>query len=110
MAKSLTDKTLTGINWNMTKTYGKAILNIVVGIVLSRLIPPKEFGLLGMTVIFTGLADLFSTLGMGASIVKLKKLSNDHIRIATSTTIVLGFLFFAVFGLSLHGLPDFMIS
>ena len=50
-----------------------------------------------MTVIFTGLADLFSTLGMGASIVKLKELRNDHIRIATSTTIVLGFLFFAVF-------------
>ena len=97
MAKSLTDKTLTGINWNMAKTYGKTMLNIVVGIVLSRLIPPKEFGLLGMTVIFTGLADLFSTLGMGASIVKLKELGNDHIRIATSTTIVLGFLFFAVF-------------
>jgi PST family polysaccharide transporter len=97
MAISLTDKTISSINWNLTKTYGKAGINIIVGIILARLLPPADFGLLGMTVIFTGLADLFSTLGMGASIVKIKELNNTHISVATLTTVILGILVFTIF-------------
>ncbi len=97
MPKSLTDKTLHGVNWNLAKTYGKTVLNIIVGIVLARLLPPSDFGLLTMTFIFIGLADLFSTLGMGASVVKQKNLTKAHIATATTITIILGFLIFAIF-------------
>ncbi|MBK7978533.1 MAG: lipopolysaccharide biosynthesis protein [Ignavibacteriae bacterium] len=97
MQKSLTDRTLTGINWNVLKIYGKAGINIIVGVILARLLPPSDFGLVGMTVIFTGLADLFSTLGMGSSVIKLKFLSDTHIYIATLTTTLLGIIIFFIF-------------
>ncbi len=97
MPKSLTDKTLSGINWNMAKTYGKTVLNMIVGIVLARLLPPTDFGLLAMTFVFIGLADLFSTLGMGASVINQKNLTGAHIATATTLTIILGLTIFTVF-------------
>jgi O-antigen/teichoic acid export membrane protein len=97
MSKSLTDRTLSGINWNFIKTYSKSVINIVVGIVLARILPPEDFGLLGMVVVFTGLADLFATMGMGASIIKFKDLTYNHICVGTTFTVLLGFLVFGIF-------------
>lgn len=107
MAKSLTDRTLTGVNWNIAKTYGKTIVNIVVGIILARILPPEDFGLIGMTVIFTGLADLFTTMGMGASVIKIKNLTNNHIRVATTFTISTSIMVFLIIWFSAPFISDF---
>ena len=107
MPKSLTDKTLSGVNWNLAKTYGKTVLNIIVGIILARLLPPTDFGLLKMTFIFIGLADLFSTLGMGASVVKQKNLTDIHIATATTVTILLGISIYIIFYFSAPLIAEF---
>jgi O-antigen/teichoic acid export membrane protein len=107
MTKSLTDKTISGINWSFLNTYGTAVVNIIVGIVLARLIPPQEFGLLGMTVIFTGLADLFVSLGMGPSIVRLKELSEAHIRVGATLTIYASILIYIVFWFASPSIASF---
>lgn len=107
MNKSLTSQTISGVNWSLIKTYSKTVINIMVGVVLARLLPPSDFGLLGMTVIFTGLADLFSTMGMSASIIRVKELNKTHIRIATSSTIILGLLVYSVFYLSAPYIAEF---
>ena len=88
MSKSLTDKTISGLNWNFISNNSAAVINIFVGIVLARILVPKDFGLLGMTYVFIGLAELFVTMGMGASVQRIKELTDDHIRIATTFTIL----------------------
>lgn len=97
MDKTLTERTLSGLNWSFLKTYGNAIINIIVGIVLARLIPPQEFGLLGMTLIFTGLADLFVSLGMGPSIIQLKELKEEHLRVGLTFTLSSSVLMYLLF-------------
>ncbi|MCA9749116.1 MAG: lipopolysaccharide biosynthesis protein [Romboutsia sp.] len=97
MNKSLTKRTLSGLNWNMLNNYVNAVITTIIGIILARLLEPKEFGLVGMVFVFTGLADLFSTLGMGKSIIRLKNLNEDHIRTATSVTILSSIIIFIIF-------------
>lgn len=98
MTKSLTDRTLSSLNWNFLNTYSKAFTTVIIGIVLARLLTPNDFGLIGMVVVFTGLADLFATLGLGKAIIKLKNITEYHIGIATTLTIcssiVIYFLFY----------------
>jgi len=107
MTESLTDKTVAGLNWSFLKTYGISIINIIVGIVLARLIPPQEFGLLGMTVIFTGLADLFVSLGMGPSIIRLENLTKEHIRVGVTVTTVLSILIYVIFWFAAPYIAEF---
>jgi O-antigen/teichoic acid export membrane protein len=107
MNKSLTDKTLSGVNWSFLNTYSNAIITTIIGILLARLLLPKDFGLIGMVVIFTGLADLFSTLGMGKSIIRVKNLSEDHITTATTVTMCSSILIYLVFYFSSPAMGEF---
>src|SRR3990172_9640681 len=97
MSKSLTDKTISGLNWNFANTYSNAIITTIIGVVLARLLTPKDFGLIGMVVVFTGLADLFATLGLGKLIIRMKNINEDHIRTATTVTVCSSILIFLIF-------------
>lgn len=94
---SHTDRTIRGVNYNFLNTAGKTILHFIVGIVLARLILPADFGLLGMAYIFIGLANLFSTLGMGSAIVQKSNLNNEHIRIAATLSLLLSLIIYIAF-------------
>lgn len=89
-SKSLTQRTLSGLNWKFLSTVVQVVLTFAVGVVLARLIPPEDFGLLGMALIFTGLASLFTTLGMGPAIVQRQALTDAHIRTAVTLSTLLG--------------------
>src|SRR3989304_4830026 len=97
MSKSLTDKTLSGLNWNFLGNYILVIIHTIVGIILARLLTPQDFGLIGMVVIFTGLADLFATLGMKQSIIRIKNINENHLRVATTITLSSSILLYFIF-------------
>ncbi|OGU65388.1 MAG: hypothetical protein A2W30_09065 [Ignavibacteria bacterium RBG_16_36_9] len=97
MSQSLTDKTISGLNWNFVNTYSSAIISTIIGVILARLLTPKDFGLIGMVVVFTGLAELFATLGLGKSIIRMKNINEDHITTATIVTVCSSILIFLVF-------------
>lgn len=107
MKKSLTAETLSGINWTITKTYVKALISAIVGIILARILPPSEFGLLGMTVIFIGIADLFATLGINAAVVKIKDINEYHLNGARLSVFLLGLLMFFFFFFTSPYIADF---
>lgn len=107
MSKSLTDKTLSGLNWNLLNTYSNAVITTIVGVVLARLLTPRDFGLLGMVLIFTGLADLFASLGMGQSIIRIKNITDHHIRTATTITITSSFIIYFIFYFTSPLIADF---
>ena len=104
---SHTDRTLRGVNYNFLNTAGKTILHFVVGIILARLILPADFGLLGMAYIFIGLANLFSTLGMGSAVIQKSNLNNEHIRIAATLSLLLSLLIYVSFWLFSPLISDF---
>lgn len=105
--KSLTDKTIAGLNWNIARNNSNAIINIAIGILLARLLVPQDFGLVGMTVIFTGLADLFVTLGMGSSIIRIKDTTEEHIKTATTVTILASVIIYILFWFAAPFIAEF---
>ena len=58
------------ISWTAIAQVIRQCAQLIVGIILARLLTPEQFGLVGLTIIFTGFAALFTDLGLGAGLVQ----------------------------------------
>lgn len=67
---------------------------IVVGgfIALSRLMPPEQFGVVGIATIFTGFALIFTELGLGPAIVSRSMLTAGLVSTASAINVLSGLL------------------
>lgn len=75
---SLRDKTLAGIGWAGIARALKEILHFGISIALARMLTPNAYGLLGMIIVFTGFAQLFTNPGFGDAIVQREDLKEGH--------------------------------
>lgn len=71
-------KTVTGVAWSFGGRVLKVGMHFVISIVLARLLTPDDFGLLGMIVVFTGFAALFTDLGFSAALVQRPEVEERH--------------------------------
>lgn len=67
---SLTDKTVHGLWWSFLETIGLQGTRFIIGIVLARLLVPEQFGLVGMLMIFTAVAQSLLDSGFGAALIQ----------------------------------------
>lgn len=95
-AASHKQRTLSGIAWNFIAVFGQTILTLGTGIILARILTPEDFGVLTIATVFIGIADLVSSLGMGAAIIQRKELTPLHLRTATTLSILTGGALFLV--------------
>ncbi len=56
--------------WTSIQTFGNQIVGFLVSIILSRLLLPAEFGLIGMIGIFMGISGALINSGLGASLIR----------------------------------------
>ena len=76
---SIKKSTLEGLKWVSIGQFIKYPLQIVVSIYLARLILPESYGLVGMVMVFVGLAALFIDLGLGSAIIQRKEISLEQL-------------------------------
>jgi PST family polysaccharide transporter len=76
-------------------------------IVLVRLLTPEAFGLVGMTVIFTGFANLFSSGGLGSALVQKKNLEERHLYSVFWLNLAVGLSMTGIFVLTAPFIADF---
>ena len=88
--RSLTKRTLSGLKWSYVAAIAEGLLSLLLLATLSRLLRPADFGLLAIALIFIELAETFSKLGVGPSIVQRLNLTDRHIEIAFTLSMVLG--------------------
>lgn len=67
---SLKHKTVRGLWWSFLETIGLQGTRFIIGIVLARLLFPEQFGLIGMLMIFTAVAQSFLDSGFGAALIQ----------------------------------------
>ena len=67
-------------------------------LVIAKLLLPEEFGLIGMAVVFTGLVNTISELGMGAALIQRKNsdLGEQHFNTVFWISTVFGFCTFLI--------------
>lgn len=76
--------------WNFLRVFGQTLLSLGAGIVLARLLPPADFGLLAIAMVFTGFAELVASAGMGPAVVQRRDLTPMHLRVATTLSLLVG--------------------
>jgi len=74
---SLKKQALQGFFWTFLEKFSSKIVSFVVSIILARLILPEEFGLLGLTYIFTGIATVLVSSGLSNSLIRSENLDNN---------------------------------
>lgn len=89
---TLKQQTLSGLEWNAGANIAKQILQFVISVILIRLLTPKDFGLIGMIIVFTGFAGLFSELGFGAALIQKKEIEERHLSSIFWLNIVTGLI------------------
>lgn len=72
-------RTLSGLKWSGAGQVVSQLLQSAVAILLARVLSPREFGLMSMIAVFTGLAAVFRELGLGAALIQKKDLEERHL-------------------------------
>jgi len=72
-------RTLSGLKWSGAGQFARHLLQFAVSVFLARVLSPHEFGLMGMVLLFTGFASLFSEMGLGMALVQRKDLQDRHL-------------------------------
>ncbi len=67
---------MSNARWLILSQVGKIALQLVALFVLSRLLPPSEYGLLAMALVATNFASILRDSGMGAAVVQKRELSD----------------------------------
>jgi PST family polysaccharide transporter len=97
---NLRQRTLVGLGWNGAARLLGQLLQLAATVVLARLLSPKEYGLLGMVLVFTGFANAVADVGLGASIVQRSTVSDRHLNSVFWLNAVTSMVLTAVFALA----------
>lgn len=72
MSEGLGQKTAQGMVWSLLEKGATQATNLVVGIVLARILPPEDFGLVAMLTIFVSLSGILVDSGFGMALIRKK--------------------------------------
>ncbi len=68
----LKNKTIYGLIWNFVERFFNYFFQFIVGIILARILSPKDFGLMGMLAIFIALSQVLISSGLNSAIIRKK--------------------------------------
>lgn len=88
---SLKKKTLVGSFWVLLERFGYLGIQFVSNIVLSRLLMPEDFGVVGVLIIFTTLSNVLIDSGLSSALIQKKSVSEKD-----KSTVFFSNLFFAI--------------
>lgn len=77
MAKSLTDRSLSGIIWVLTDKFGSTAVNFIVNIILARLLSEEDFGMLAMVIVFFEISTTLVYSGLPAALIREKEVTES---------------------------------
>lgn len=77
MASGIKDKTIKGVSWSVIENVLNHGTSFFVGLILARLLSPREYGLIGIVGIFTILFDTIVDSGFTNALIRKKDADND---------------------------------
>ena len=72
MENNLNTIIIKGLSWNFIETLILFTTRFIIGIILARILAPSDFGLIGMTIIFISISDVFVKAGFGQAFIRKK--------------------------------------
>lgn len=96
MEESLKNKTVKGLGWSALDNAARYGIQFVIGIVLARLLSPDDYGLLGLTGIFTVICTALVSGGFGNALIRKKDVTEDDYNTAFICNLGMSLLLYAV--------------
>jgi teichuronic acid exporter len=77
--ESLKNKAVRGVMWSFLDQAGTMGIGFIIGIILARILPPSEYGLLGMIAVFTAIAQTVADSGFGTALIRKPDLKDEDL-------------------------------
>jgi O-antigen/teichoic acid export membrane protein len=87
---TLRQQVVSGVGWKVATVVVVQVTRIVVGVVLARLLVPRDFGLASMALLFVGVASVFTDLSFGQALIAGREISERDRSTAFWTTLAAG--------------------
>jgi O-antigen/teichoic acid export membrane protein len=68
------------------------VTQFVLGIVLARFLPPKDFGIYGYAMIFAGFISIYSQIGIAPAIIQRQHMTDEHVRVGFTLSVLIGLI------------------
>ena len=96
MAESLKNKTVKGLGWSALDNAARYGMQFAISIVLARLLSPDDYGLLGLTGIFTVVCTALVNGGFTTALIRKKDATDDDFNTAFICNLGMSLLVYAV--------------
>ncbi|TVQ45905.1 MAG: lipopolysaccharide biosynthesis protein [Gloeocapsa sp. DLM2.Bin57] len=90
-AKNLTNHSLNSVLWLLSGTGLKILIQLLQTVILSRLLTPKDFGLMGAALIIVRFIEQYP-VGIGPALIQLPHLETKHLRTGFTLSLLFGLL------------------
>ena len=107
MQESLKAKTLNGVVWSGIDNVANYSVSFVVGIVLARLLTPDDYGLIGITAVFTTVCQALINAGFTTALIRKKDASDNDYNTAFIVNLGMSILLYAVIFLAAPLIAEF---
>ena len=107
MADNLQQKTFSGMIWTFAQHFSLEGFGFIQGIILARLLVPRDYGLIAMTQIFFAIAGVFIDSGFSNALMRKKHRKEIDYSTVFVTNIVLTFIFALCLFLSASKISSF---
>jgi O-antigen/teichoic acid export membrane protein len=92
-------KTLGGLTWQLLSTVVQVLLQLLVIAILSRLLPPRAFGVVAASLVAVRFTTLFVEGGIAAAVVQAPEIDQRHVRAGLTFQVLVGIVLWGVLAL-----------
>lgn len=103
----LKNKTVKGVFWNAVDKFTNQGLQFVFGIILARLLLPKEYGLIGMLSIFISIGQVFVASNFATALIQKKNRTEDDFNTVFLFNVFTAFTIYMILFFSAGFIADF---
>ena len=104
---TLKEKTITGLKWSLIDNTSRLGLSFIFGIILARLLSPREYGLFGMITIFIAFAVPFVDSGFGSALIRKQNCTQEDYSTVFYFNLIIGILFYFLLFFSAEEISKF---
>lgn len=107
MEKLLKSSAISGVTWTAMERFGQQFLRLIIGVIIARILEPSIFGIVGMTVVFTDLAQSILDSGFGSALIQKKDRNEIDYSTCFYFNVVVGLVLYIVLFISAPYIADF---
>jgi teichuronic acid exporter len=107
MATTLKQKTVSGLLWSFIDQLANLGITFIAGIILARILSPREFGLIGMITVFISVSESFINSGFSSALIRKKDCTDTDFSTVFYFNLAAGVLFFIILFFSSRAIAGF---